>query len=436
MKTRGQHKKASVVSRLMMPEIRSKILWTLLFMLIYRLGCAITIPFVTTASLENMFSSVSILDYYNLISGGALSQCAVFAIGVTAYINASIIMQLLTVAIPKLEEISKDFNGRKQIDKITQYVGCALAAITALGYFMMMRNYGAMKYTSGWKMYAEALVVMAVLVAGAQIVIWLGWMIDEKGHGNGISMIIFTGIISRWDGVISLVNNSIAKAQSVSKAYYLMIPGIIAFVLLATWYVVHTSDAERRIPVQYAGKVNGRNSSASQRSYIPLKLIMSGVMPIIFASTLCSLPSIVLMFIKFSDHPKLYTTLYAWRSTNPWYVVVFVILIFLFNLFYISITFNPIAMANNLRKNGGSIPGIRAGKYTSDYLEKACHSLASSGSFVLSVIACVPIIASAITGFNMHFGGTSLLIVTGVALSVVESLNSQLVVRHHEGFLS
>lgn len=405
-------------------------------MLIYRLGCAITIPFVTTASLENMFSSVSILDYYNLISGGALSQCAVFAIGVTAYINASIIMQLLTVAIPKLEEISKDFNGRKQIDKITQYVGCALAAITALGYFMMMRNYGAMKYTSGWKMYAEALVVMAVLVAGAQIVIWLGWMIDEKGLGNGISMIIFTGIISRWDGVISLVNNSIAKAQSVSKAYYLMIPGIVAFVLLATWYVVHTSDAERRIPVQYAGKLNGRNSSASQRSYIPLKLIMSGVMPIIFASTLCSLPSIALMFIKFSDHPKLYTTLYAWRSTNPWYVVVFVILIFLFNLFYISITFDPIAMANNLRKNGGSIPGIRAGKYTSDYLEKACHSLASSGSFVLSVIACVPIIASAITGFNMHFGGTSLLIVTGVALSVVESLNSQLVVRHHEGFLS
>ena len=191
-----------------------------------------------------------------------------------------------------------------------------------------------------------------------------------------------------------------------------------------------------RIPVQYAGKVNGRNSSASQRSYIPLKLIMSGVMPIIFASTLCSLPSIVLMFIKFSDHPKLYTTLYAWRSTNPWDVGVFVILIFLFNLFYISITFDPIAMANNLRKNGGSIPGIRAGKYTSDYLEKACHSLASSGSFVLSVIACVPIIASAITGFNMHFGGTSLLIVTGVALSVVESLNSQLVVRHHEGFLS
>ena len=426
---------SNIFQKLMVDDVRSKILFTVLCLLIYRLGCGVTIPFVNTTALTAMFGSTSVLDYYNLVSGGALSQCAVFAIGVSAYINASIIIQLLTVAITKLEEISKDIGGQKQINKITQYVGSGLAAITAVGYFFVMKNYGAMKYTSGISQVVEAITVVALLTAGSQIVIWLGWLIDEKGVGNGISLIIFTGIISRWDAIISLFKNSIAMAQDKGWWYYLMIPGVILFVLAATFYVVFASDAERRVPVQYAGKTIGSKSSAGQSSYIPLKLIMSGVMPIIFSSTICSLPSLITMFMDYNKHPKLYLALASWNSRNWVYDVVYIALIFAFNLFYIDITFDPIEMANNLRKNGGSIPGIRPGRTTSDYLRKACHSLAGSGAFVLSVIACVPILATAVTGLNMHFGGTSLLIVTGVALEVIDSLNSQLVVRHHKGFL-
>lgn len=426
---------SNIFQKLMVDDVRSKILFTVLCLLIYRLGCGVTIPFVNTTALTAMFGSTSVLDYYNLVSGGALSQCAVFAIGVSAYINASIIIQLLTVAIPKLEEISKDIGGQKQINKITQYVGCGLAVITAVGYFFVMKNYGAMKYTSGISQVVEAITVIALLTAGSQIVIWLGWLIDEKGVGNGISLIIFTGIISRWDAIISLFKNSIAMAQDKGWWCYLMIPGVILFVLAATFYVVFASDAERRVPVQYAGKTIGSKSSAGQSSYIPLKLIMSGVMPIIFSSTICSLPSLITMFMDYNKHPKLYLALASWNSRNWVYDVVYIALIFAFNLFYIDITFDPIEMANNLRKNGGSIPGIRPGRTTSDYLRKACHSLAGSGAFVLSVIACVPILATAVTGLNMHFGGTSLLIVTGVALEVIDSLNSQLVVRHHKGFL-
>ena len=426
---------SNIFQKLMVDDVRSKILFTVLCLLVYRLGCGVTIPFVNTTALTAMFGSTSVLDYYNLVSGGALSQCAVFAIGVSAYINASIIIQLLTVAIPKLEEISKDIGGQKQINKITQYVGCGLAVITAVGYFFVMKNYGAMKYTSGILQVVEAITVIALLTAGSQIVIWLGWLIDEKGIGNGISLIIFTGIISRWDAIISLFKNSIAMAQDKGWWYYLMIPGVILFVLAATFYVVFASDAERRVPVQYAGKTIGSKSSAGQSSYIPLKLIMSGVMPIIFSSTICSLPSLITMFMDYNKHPKLYLALASWNSRNWVYDVVYIALIFAFNLFYIDITFDPIEMANNLRKNGGSIPGIRPGRTTSDYLRKACHSLAGSGAFVLSVIACVPILATAVTGLNMHFGGTSLLIVTGVALEVIDSLNSQLVVRHHKGFL-
>lgn len=426
---------SNIFQKLMVDDVRSKILFTVLCLLVYRLGCGVTIPFVNTTALTAMFGSTSVLDYYNLVSGGALSQCAVFAIGVSAYINASIIIQLLTVAIPKLEEISKDIGGQKQINKITQYVGCGLAVITAVGYFFVMKNYGAMKYTSGISQVVEAITVIALLTAGSQIVIWLGWLIDENGIGNGISLIIFTGIISRWDAIISLFKNSIVMAQDKGWWYYLMIPGVILFVLAATFYVVFASDAERRVPVQYAGKTSGSKSSAGQSSYIPLKLIMSGVMPIIFSSTICSLPSLITMFMDYNKHPKLYLALASWNSRNWVYDVVYIALIFAFNLFYIDITFDPIEMANNLRKNGGSIPGIRPGRTTSDYLRKACHSLAGSGAFVLSVIACVPILATAVTGLNMHFGGTSLLIVTGVALEVIDSLNSQLVVRHHKGFL-
>lgn len=322
-KLKKSYSNSTIFQKLMVDDVRNKILFTILCLLIYRLGCGITIPFVNTAALQTMFGSTSVLDYYNLVSGGALSQCAVFAIGVSAYINASIIIQLLTVAIPKLEEISKDIGGQKQINKITQYVGCGLAAVTAIGYFFIMKNYGAMKYTSGISQVVEAITVIAILTAGSQIVIWLGWLIDEKGIGNGISLIIFTGIISRWDAVISLFQNSIAMGKENGWWCYLMIPGVILFVLAATFYVVFASDAERRVPVQYAGKNVGNKASTGQSSYIPIKLIMSGVMPIIFSSTICSMPSLVTMFLDYNKHPSLYMALASWNSRNWIYDVAY-----------------------------------------------------------------------------------------------------------------
>lgn len=421
-------------------DLRKKLLFTLLILVIVRLGCAIPVPFLDPSRLQEMLDSTqgNLLGYLNLLTGGAFAEATLFALGVSPYITASIVIQLLTVAIPSLERMAKEGpEGQKKIKKITRYSTIGLAILQAYAYYTLLRSsqFNAVKYTTGAAAWISGIAIVLAFSAGAMLVVWLGERIDEKGIGNGISLIIFTGIISRWDAIISLFKNSIAMAQDKGWWYYLMIPGVILFVLAATFYVVFASDAERRVPVQYAGKTIGSKSSAGQSSYIPLKLIMSGVMPIIFSSTICSLPSLITMFMDYNKHPKLYLALASWNSRNWVYDVVYIALIFAFNLFYIDITFDPIEMANNLRKNGGSIPGIRPGRTTSDYLRKACHSLAGSGAFVLSVIACVPILATAVTGLNMHFGGTSLLIVTGVALEVIDSLNSQLVVRHHKGFL-
>lgn len=421
--------------KLMSKSVLDKIFVTLFILFVYRLGCNLSIPFVNAEAMQAMFGQTSVLDYYNLVSGGALAQCAVFALGVSAYISASIIIQLLCVAIPRLEELTKDVSGKKKINKITQYVGCGLGAVTAFGYFLAMVRYGAMKYTSGFPFFVQAVTVIAILTAGAQIVIWLGWKIDEKGIGNGISLIIFSGIISRWDSVISLITTIVQRGQESGWWNYLMIPAAILFVVAATWYVVHTNNAERRIAVQYSSKSGAANSFAKRASYIPLKLIMSGVMPIIFASTICSFPSLITMFIDFNKRPSLFLVLASWNSSNWLYVLTYIVLIFCFNRFYISITFDPDSMSNNLRMSGGSIPGIRPGKPTAQYLDRNCKALATSGSFVLSVVACLPIVAGLVTGLDIQFGGTSLLIIVGVALDVVHAIDSDLAVHHRKGFL-
>lgn len=381
-----------------------------------------------------MFGQTTILDYYNLVSGGALSECAVFALGVSAYISASIIVQLLTIAIPRLEEMSKDVSGKKKLDKITQYVGCGLGAVTALGYFLIMLRYGAMEYTSGFPLFLEALTTVAMLTAGAQVVIWMGWKIDEKGIGNGISLIIFAGIISRWNTAIALVSEILSRGRDDGWWNYLLLPLALLFILAATLYVVHINDAEKRVPVQYSAK-SGANSFAKRASYLPLKLIMSGVMPIIFASTICSIPSIFLLFVDPLKQTNVYNALASWNSGNALYIIVYIALIFFFNRFYISITFDPTSMANNLRMSGGNIPGIRPGKPTADFLDRSCKSLANSGSFALSVVACLPIIAAYFTGMALQFGGTSLLIIVGVALDLVHSIDSDLAVHNRKGFL-
>lgn len=415
--------------------VRTKLLYTLMILFVYRLGCNISMPFVNTDALQAMFGQTSILDYYNLVSGGALSECAVFALGVSAYISASIIIQLLTVAIPKLEAMTKDVSGKKKLDKITQYVGCGLGIVTAFGYFLIMLRYGAMEYVSGAPLVLEAITTVAVLTAGAQIVIWMGWKIDEKGIGNGISMIIFAGIISRWNIVINMVSDIIYRGQNDSWVNYLLIPAAVIFILLATFYVVHINNAERHIAVQYSAKSGTASSYAKRASYLPLKLIMSGVMPIIFASTICSIPSLALLFIDPVKQATAYSVLMSWNNGNLLYILVYIALIFFFNRFYISITFDAVTMANNLRMSGGSISGIRPGKPTAEYLDKNCKMLATSGSFALSVVACVPIVAALITGMSLQFGGTTLLIIVGVALDLVHSIDSDLAIRNRKGFL-
>lgn len=426
---------SNIFQKLMVDDVRSKILFTVLCLLIYRLGCGVTIPFVNTTALTAMFGSTSVLDYYNLVSGGALSQCAVFAIGVSAYINASIIIQLLTVAIPKLEEISKDIGGQKQINKITQYVGCGLAAITAIGYFFIMKNYGAMKYTSGISQVVEAITVIALLTAGSQIVIWLGWLIDEKGIGNGISLILFAGIVARIPTLITRLITYIQLGEFYPQ-YYVWVPLVVILFIAMIAFIVLMNGAERRIPVQYAKRIVGRKQYGGQNTYMPIKVNMSGVLPIIFASTFLAIPGTIVGFVDPNAEGGFAKFISNVFSTNSiWYAILYFILIILFNYFYIAIQYNPIEMANNIRKNNGAIPGIRPGKPTSDFISRIISKTTLTGALMLAVIAILPIILGAVANMNISMGGTSIIIVVGVALDTARSLESQMMMRHYKGFL-
>lgn len=426
---------SNIFQKLMVDDVRSKILFTVLCLLIYRLGCGVTIPFVNTTALTAMFGSTSVLDYYNLVSGGALSQCAVFAIGVSAYINASIIIQLLTVAIPKLEEISKDIGGQKQINKITQYVGCGLAAITAIGYFFIMKNYGAMKYTSGISQVVEAITVIALLTAGSQIVIWLGWLIDEKGIGNGISLILFAGIVARIPTLITRLITYIQLGEFYPQ-YYAWVPLVVILFIAMIAFIVLMNGAERRIPVQYAKRIVGRKQYGGQNTYMPIKVNMSGVLPIIFASTFLAIPGTIVGFVDPNAEGGFAKFISNVFSTNSiWYAILYFILIILFNYFYIAIQYNPIEMANNIRKNNGAIPGIRPGKPTSDFISRIISKTTLTGALMLAVIAILPIILGAVSNMNISMGGTSIIIVVGVALDTARSLESQMMMRHYKGFL-
>lgn len=417
------------------PELRKKSLITIGVLLLFRVGCNLSVPFINSSLLSSMFSSGTVLTYLNMISGGALSECAVFALGVTPYINASIIIQLLTVAIPRLEEIKKDSNGTEQIEKITRYTAVGLAAIMSLGYYFVIRNYGALKYTSGASGIFAAVVIIAVFVAGSQFTLWLGHQIDDCGLGNGVSLIIFAGIVSRWSSVYTAAMTVIANIQAGNWNYGIMGVALVLALLFMVFFVVYVSEAERRIQINYASRIIGRKSYGGTGSYIPLKLIMSGVMPIIFASTILAVPQTIVLFINYSKHPTLYSVLAEFNSSNIIYCIVYAVLIFAFNFFYISIQYDPVEMANNLRKNAGTIPGIRPGKPTSDYLSGAMNQLAKTGSFALMVIAMAPIITGNVTGLSIQLGGTSLLIVVGVATELMTTMDSYVVTRHHKGFL-
>ncbi|WP_294456203.1 preprotein translocase subunit SecY [uncultured Allofournierella sp.] len=419
------------------PELRKKLLFTLLVIVIFRIGCVITVPYINPEALQLFAGGTgNMLDYLNMMSGGALSQCAIFALGVTPYINASIIIQLLTVAIPALERLSKEGEeGRRKLTRITRYTGAGIALVMSVGYYLVLRSYtGVLAYTTGWEAIFSAVVIVFSFTGGAQLLTWMGEQIDFKGIGNGISLLIFAGIVSRWGNVITTARTMITNAMNGEIKYFILIPVIVILALAAIVFVVILTNAERRIPVQYAKRVVGRKMYGGQSSHIPLKVNMSGVMPIIFASALLSIPGTIASFIQ-TDSPIWQGFFSVFNYNSLLYAVLYLLLILAFNYFYVAIQYNPVEIANNLRKNNGAIPGIRPGKPTSDFITKCLSKITFVGAIFLGIIAVMPIILGNVAGMNIQLGGTSLLIVVGVALDTGRSMESYMLMRHHKGFL-
>ena len=418
-----------------MPELRKKILYTLFILLIFRFGSCIPVPFIDTQMLDAYFQTAAIsgsmLDYLNMFTGGGLSNATIFAMSITPYINASIILQLLTVAIPALERMVKDGGeeGRKKIASWTRYVAVALGLLQGFAYYAMLRSNALLSNTS----VLAAAAIILTFTAGTALIMWLGEHITQNGIGNGISIILFAGIISRGPSLIStFINLFQGGASGIVSAILMIVVGLAIIV-----FIVFMSNAERRIPVQYAKRVVGRKMYGGQSTHLPIKVNAAGVMPIIFASSILSLPQTIAMFWQPESGTVGYHVLNLFSQTNPFYIVVYGLLILAFAYFYASIQFNPIEIANNLKKNGGFIPGFRPGKPTSDFIVKALGKVTFVGAIFLMVVALLPLIVGAISPSlsNVALGGTSVIIVVGVALDTVKQLEAQMLMRHHKGFL-
>ena len=424
------------------PDLRKKILFTLTVLVLFRLGCAIPVPFVTGDALQSMIGSNTgnLLGYIDMLTGGAFANSTLFALGVGPYINASIIMQLLAVAIPALERLSKEGeDGRRKMQKLTRYVGAGIALLLSVMYYFLLNGQGALKYTTGFAGVFCALVIILSFAAGSMLLQWMGEQIDVKGIGNGISMLIFAGIISRWSSVFSAIKGYIQLAMNGEIKYYFFLPLIAVLVVAVAVMIVILNAAERRIPVQYAKRVVGRKMYGGQNSHIPIKVNMSGVLPIIFASSLVSIPGTLGAFFpalyNAQEHPIWAAFLGAFNYNSWAYAVIYLVLIIAFNYFYVAIQYDPIEIANNLRTNNGTIPGYRPGKPTSDFITKVLSKITFVGALFLAVVAIAPIILSNVLAMNISLGGTSMLIVVGVALDTSRSLESYLLMRHHKGFL-
>ena len=413
-------------------DIRKKILMTLLLIVIYRLGCFIPIPGVNVALLSEAVQSYDILGFLDLLTGSSFSQFTLFAMGISPYITASIILQLLTIAIPSLERLSKEEDGREKIERITRYTGIGLALVQSIGIFVGLQNSakpGTSYLASTLPDWMALAVIGICATAGTAILMWLGERITEKGIGNGISMLIFASIVSRVPqtviGWVQQLFTGVMKAW----AFAILLVLIVGMITL----VVYVDQAQRRIPVQYAKRVVGRKMYGGQSTHLPMKVNMSGVLPIIFAQSIATLPATIAAFTGHSDS--------AWASTTsiPYAIIYFLLIIF-FAYFYSTIQFNPVEVANNLRKNGGYIPGFRPGKPTSDFIKKVLNKITLFGAIYLAIIAIVPILithfssSAAMSGISL--GGTSIIIVVGVALETVRALEAQMLMRNYKGFLS
>ena len=412
------------------PELRKKIIFTLFILLIYRVGNVIPVPFIDVATLASYFDSVlssTIFGLMNAMSGSAFSQATVFALGIQPYINSSIIIQLLTIAIPALERLAKDGGeeGKKKIARITRYTTVGLGLLMGWAYYSMLNNYSAQGFSIiTAEGFLPALVIVLAFTAGSGLVMWLGEQITEFGIGNGISMILFANIISSIPSMVATLF-SLVWWQVI-----IVVLGMAALVL----FIIFINDAERRIPIQYAKRVVGRKIYGGQNTNLPIKVSMSGVMPVIFAQSICSLPATICAFTG-NTTGWWYENLW---SANSWaYAAMYFLMIFFFSWFYSTIQYDPVEIANNLKKNGGFIPGFRPGKPTAEFIQKVINKIVVFGAIYLGIVALLPIVAGNLMAGvrNLAIGGTSVIIVVGVALETVKALEAQMMMRHYKGFL-
>lgn len=431
---------------LKVPDLRKKMLFTALIIFLFRLGAAIPVPFTNAAAgiIQDTAGS-NFMNYLSMMTGDAFNYGTLFAMSITPYINSSIIIQLLTVAIPALENLAKEGEeGKKKIAFITRIGAVVIAILQSTGYFFYLRSGGFIATDAngaaftGFSAVLQALAIILVLSAGSCLLMWMGEAINQRGIGNGISMILFAGIVSR----IPTTMTYIFGYFQYGGLYYLFAPLALVIMLALVVFIVWIDNSERRIPVAYAKRVVGRKMYGGQSTHMPIKVNMSGVMPIIFASSILSLPPTIEMFVsnKIKEGSGWDKFFNLFDSTNWFYGILYFVLIIFFAYFYATIQYNPIEMANNLRRNSGSIPGIRPGKPTSDYIAKVLSRITLLGALLISVVAILPIIFSQVTTLcnrpmNISLGGTSVIILVGVALETVRQLESQMMMRHYKGFL-
>ncbi|MBE6765128.1 MAG: preprotein translocase subunit SecY [Ruminococcaceae bacterium] len=445
------------------PELRKKLLFTFFVILVFRIGSAIPVPFMDINVLKATLDTLTqqdpgtLVSYLNTLSGGAFANATLFAMSVTPYINASIIMQLLTVAIPALERLSKEGEeGRKKIAQYTRYATVILGLIQGFAFYMFLRNsectvqgsqYYGMKvmtqFDGAFTNIYVGIFITLVFTAGSALMMWLGEQINQKGIGNGISILLFAGIVSQGPQIFTQLYVWFMRGLMGETKYLFFVPLMLVVFLGVIGFIVFMNNAERRIPIQYAKRVVGRKMYGGQSTHIPIKVNMSGVMPIIFASSILSIPGTIKLFVYGSEVTQAEKNSFWYKALNifsatdhAWlYCIIFFILIILFAYFYVTIQYNPIEMANNLRKNSGTVPGIRPGKATADFIGKIISRITLIGALFLSVIAILPIVLGAVFKEPIGMSGTSILIMVGVALETVQQIESQMLMRHYKGFL-
>ena len=422
------------------PDLRKKLLFTLMIIIVFRIGSVIPVPFLDMSALATAMNGMNegntMLAYLNTLSGGAFANATLFAMGVTPYINSSIIMQLLTVAIPPLERMAKEGEaGRRKIGTITRYVTVGLGLVQGGAYWYYLHKSGVTVYTEGFSLVFSAIVIILVFTAGTALMMWLGEQINTNGIGNGISILLFAGIVAQLPYTLSMLGQFWKLAGEGSTQFYFLVPLWIVIFVAIVWVITFMQDSERRIPIQYAKRVVGRKMYGGQSSHLPIKVALGGVLPIIFASSILSIPGTINLVAKVKD--GFWGAFFNAFDTSGWlYNVLYFILIIMFAYFYTTIQYNPIEMANNLKSNNGTIPGIRPGAPTADYIRNILSRITLIGALFLAVIALVPSIYGSATGMGrMAIGGTSIIILVGVALETVKQLESQMMMRHYKGFL-